>query len=149
MRSHVGQTAMQLLAHVNFEAHFLDFCTKYDRVVFSPDGSNENILPPRHQNWRIFTEFRNRDIYLRYNTQIYVVGRIELDKGVHVSISSISDPRVSSSASESTLFYASSSAPSSAEACLLRIVLSCKDLVQVALHCTALWSCTLHVSLDF
>ena len=37
---------------------------------------------------------------------------------VHGSISSIPDPQMSSSASELTLFCTSSSAPSSAEACL-------------------------------
>ena len=42
---------------------------------------------------------------------------------------------MSSSASESTSFCASSSAPSSAEACLLCIVFSCKDTVHVALYC--------------
>ena len=38
-RAHVGQMAKHLRAHVNFDAHFLDFGTKYDRVVFLSDGS--------------------------------------------------------------------------------------------------------------
>ena len=38
-RAHVSQTAMHLWAHINFDAHFLDFGMKYDRVVFSSDGS--------------------------------------------------------------------------------------------------------------
>ena len=42
---------------------------------------------------------------------------------------------MSSSASGSTSFCASSSAPSGAEACLLRILFGCEDLVQVSLHC--------------
>ena len=103
------------------------------------------ILPPRNHNWRISPELRNRDIYLRYYTQTLFLERIGLDKGVQVSIS-ISDPQRSSSASESTSFCASSSAPSSAEACLLRIVFSYKDLVQVALHCA---TCTVVVNFAY
>ena len=61
--------------------------------------------------------------------------RIGLDMGVHISISSITDLLMSSSASDLTSLCASSNVPSRAEACLLRIVFSCKDLVQVALHC--------------
>ena len=93
------------------------------------------VLPPRHQNWRISPELRNRDFYLRYYTQTLFLERIGLDKGVQVLISSIFDPQMSCSASESTSFCASASALSSAEACLLRIVFSRKDLVQVTLYC--------------
>ena len=100
------------------------------------------LLPPRHQNWRIYPELKNRDIKLRYYKQTLFLERIGLDKGVQVSISSISYPQRSSSASESTSFCASSSAPSSTEGCLLRIVFSCKDLVQVTLHCA---TCTVVV----
>ena len=71
-----------------------------------------------------------------------ILEKIGLDKSVHVSISSISDPQMSSSASESTSFCASLRAPLSVEACLLRIVFSCKGLVQVALQCA---TCTVVV----
>ena len=74
------------------------------------------------------------DINLRYYAQTLFLDRVGLDKGVQVSLSSISDPQTSSLASESTSFCASLSPPSSAEACLLCIVFSCKDLVEVALH---------------
>ena len=70
-----------------------------------------NILPSRHQNWRISPELRNRDIYLRYCLQTLFLERIGLDKGVHISISSISDRQTSSLVSRSTSFCASSSAP--------------------------------------
>ena len=93
------------------------------------------VRPPRHQNWRTSPELKNRDINLRWYSQTLFPEGTELDNGVHVSISSIFDPQMSSSASESTSFCASSSEPSSAEACLLRILFGCEDLVQVELHC--------------
>ena len=69
---------------------------------------------------------------------------VGLYNGVHVSISSISDPQMSSLASESTSFCASSSAPSSTEAYLFRVLFGSQDIVQVALHCTALHCTALH-----
>ena len=69
-----------------------------------------SVILPHHQNWRTSPVLRNRNIYLRYYTQTSFLERIGLDKGVHVSISPISDPQMSSSASELTSFCASSSA---------------------------------------
>ena len=54
-------------------------------------SSFQNI-PPRHQNWRISPELKNRDIYLGLYSQTLFLEGIGLDNGVHVSISSISDP---------------------------------------------------------
>ena len=70
---------------------------------------------------------------LRYDTQTTFLERLGLDQGVHISISSFSDPQTSSSASELTSFCTLSSALPSVEACLLR-TFRWKNLVQDALY---------------
>ena len=110
------------------------------------------LLLLRHQNWRVSPELKNRDIYLRYYTQTLFLERIRLDKGVDVSISSISDPQMLSSASESTSFCVSRSAPYCAETCLLRLLFRLQRSCTI---CTAqpaqpaLWTCTSHALHDF
>ena len=89
---------------------------------------NYIILLPHHQNWRASPVLRNRDIYLRYYTETLFLERIGLDRGVHVSISPISGPQMSSSASELTSFCASSSALSIRELVFLRILFNCNDI---------------------
>ena len=78
-----------------------------DEVRFCLFQSVCVLHPPHHQNWCISPELRNRYIYLRYYTQKLFQQRIGPDKGVYASISSISDPQISSSASELTFFCAS------------------------------------------
>ena len=76
------------------------------------DQAITSSMPPKLAH---ISRARNRDIYLRFYTKTLFLEGIGLDKGVHVSISSISDPKMSSSASESTLFCAPSRAPSNAD----------------------------------
>ena len=115
----------------------------------SQDPTDWKLLPQRHQNWRVSPELRNRDIYLRYYAQTLFQERIRLDKGVDISISSISDPQMSSSASDLTFVL-----------CFIRCAVKCRSLFVAYFSaakilckscCTALptqRSCTLYASRD-
>ena len=62
------------------------------------------------------------------------MARLTLDKGVHVSISSISDPQSSSSASELTSFVLPQ-VRRQVRKLVCCVLFGCKDLVQDTLYC--------------
>ena len=62
------------------------------------------LLPPRHQNWRISPKPRNRDINTRYNIQTMFLHRLGLGKNIDASIRPVPNPQSLSWESESTVF---------------------------------------------
>ena len=73
--------------------------------------------PPVHQNWRTSPELRNKDIYMRCNTQALVLQRIRLHKEYSWFNIIHYWPSVFGIEIDFCLCF---SAPSSAKACLLR-----------------------------
>ena len=68
--------------------------------------ATSEVLLPHHQNRCMSPELGNRFIYLSFYTQKLFPEGLGLDQGIHVSISSISDPQMSAAAAESTSFCA-------------------------------------------